>query len=64
LAVVEEPVTQHFKDNQEYAPARVKLVRLPSELGDVEALWADTDYHSEAILEGCERAGVEALIPA
>ena len=64
MAIVEEPVIQHPEDKQELAPARAKPVRLPGELGDVEVLWADTGYHSEANLERCERAGVEALIPA
>jgi transposase len=62
--IVEEHVTQHTHDKQEVAPALENLAALPEELGEVEALLADTGYHSEANVERCESAGIEPLIPA
>ncbi len=62
--IVEEHVTQHTNDKQEVAPALENLATLPEELGEVEALLADTGYHSEANIERCESAGIEPLIPA
>jgi transposase len=62
--IVEEHVTQHTHDKQEVAPALENLAVLPAELGEVEALLADTGYHSAANIERCESAGIEPLIPA
>lgn len=62
--IVEEHVTQHPNDKQEVAPALEKLNALPEELGQVEAMLADTGYHSEANVERCEAAGIEPLMPA
>jgi len=62
--IVEEHLTQHPNDKQEVAPALKNLAALPEELGEVEALLADTGYHSEANIERCESAGIEPLIPA
>jgi transposase len=62
--IVEEHVTQHTNDKQEVAPALENLALLPQALGAVEALLADTGYHSEANIERCDSAGIEPLIPA
>ncbi len=62
--IVEEHVTQHTNDKKEVAPALENLATLPAELGEVEALLADTGYHSEANIDQCESAGIEPLIPA
>jgi transposase/IS5 family transposase len=62
--IVEEHVTQHTNDKQEVAPALENLAALPEELGEVEALLADTGYHSEANVERCDNAEIEPLIPA
>ncbi|MEA3275057.1 MAG: IS1182 family transposase [Pseudomonadota bacterium] len=62
--IVEEHVTQHTNDKQEVAPALEKLVALPDALGEVEALLADTGYHSEANVERCDSVEIEPLIPA
>jgi hypothetical protein len=39
------------------------LAALPEVLGAVQALLADTGYHSEANLERCEAAGIDPYIP-
>lgn len=62
--IVEEHVTQHTNDKQEVAAALENLALLPQALGAVEALLADTGYHSEANIKRCESAGIEPLIPA
>lgn len=62
--IVEEHVTQHTNDKQEVAPALENLAVLPEELGEVEALLADSGYHSEANVERCDNAEIEPLIPA
>jgi transposase/IS5 family transposase len=62
--IVEEHVTQHTNDKQEVAPALENLAALPEELGEVEALLADTGYHSEANVQRCDNAEIEPLIPA
>lgn len=61
--IVEEHVTQHPNDKQEVAPALEKLNALPEELGEVEALLADTGYHSEANVDRCEAVGIDPLMP-
>jgi transposase len=62
--IVEEHVTAHTNDKQEVAPALENLAALPDELGEVEALLADTGYHSKANVERCDSAEIEPLIPA
>jgi len=61
--IVEQHVTDHTNDKQEVAPALARLDALPEVLGQVDALLADTGYHSEANLERCEVAGAEPDIP-
>ena len=61
--IVEQHVTDHSNDKQEVAPALERLDALPEALGEVDALLADTGYHSEANLDRCEAAGIAAYIP-
>lgn len=62
--IIEQHVTQQPNDKQEVAPALEKIDALPEALGKIQALLADTGYHSEANVEQCDSAGVEPLIPA
>jgi transposase len=62
--IVEQHVTDHTNDKQEVAPALARLDALPEVLGAVDALLADTGYHSQENLEHCEAAGAEPYIPA
>lgn len=61
--IVEQHLTDHTNDKQELAPALERLDALPNALGEVEAVLADTGYHSQQNLERCETAGVESYIP-
>jgi len=61
--IVEQHLTDHTNDKQELAPALERLDALPDALGEVEAVLADTGYHSQANLERCEAAGIDAYIP-
>jgi transposase len=61
--IVEQHVTDHSNDKQEVAPALERLDALPEALGEVDALLADTGYHSAANLDRCEAAGIDAYIP-
>lgn len=61
--IVEQHVTDHTNDKQEIAPALERLDALPEVLGAVDALLADTGYHSQENLERCEAAGTEPYIP-
>lgn len=62
--IVEQHLTDHPNDKQEVAPALARLAALPEVLGEVDALLADTGYHSQENLEHCEAAGTEPYIPA
>jgi hypothetical protein len=62
--IVAQHVTDHPNDQQEVAPALARLAALPAVLGTVEALLADTGYHSEANLNHGETAGIDPYIPA
>jgi transposase len=61
--IVEQHVTDHPNDKQEVAPALARLAALPEVLGGVEALLADTGYHSAANLDRCAAAGIDPYIP-
>ena len=61
--IVEQHVTDHTNDKQEVAPCLERLADLPEVLGEVEALLADTGYHSEANLDRCEAGGIDPYIP-
>jgi transposase len=62
--IVAQHVTDHANDKQEVAPALACLDALPEVLGTVEALLADTGYHSRENLERCAAAGIDPYIPA
>lgn len=61
--IVEQHVTDHTNDKQEVAPALERLDALPEVLGEVQALLADTGYHSQENLERCEGADIDPYIP-
>ena len=61
--IVEQHVTDHTNDKQEVTPALERLNALPEALGKVDALLADTGYHSRDNLEQCDAAGIESYIP-
>lgn len=61
--IVEQHVTDHANDKQEVAPCLERLGALPEVLGEIEALLADTGYHSEANLDRCATAGIDSYIP-
>jgi transposase len=61
--IVEQHVTNHTNDKQEVTPALERLKALPDALGEVDALLADTGYHSRDNLEQCDATGIEPYIP-
>jgi hypothetical protein len=61
--IVEQHITDHTNDKQEVAPCLERLGALPEVLGEVEALLADTGYHSKANLNHCQLAGIAPYIP-
>ena len=61
--VVEQHVTDHTNDKQEVTPALERLDALPDALGEVDAVLADTGYHSRHNLEQCDAAGITPYIP-
>ena len=64
MLIVSQYVTQHVNDKQELVPSLKTLLDLPEELGRVDQLIADNGYFSEANINACEEAGVEAFIAA
>src|SRR5512136_361055 len=62
MLVVAVDVVQAPNDKQQLEPMLEKIGAAPKELGEVEALLADTGYFSGANVEACEKAGVEPLI--
>jgi transposase len=62
--IVAQHVTDHTNDKQEIGPALERLDALPAPLGAVDALLADTGYHSQANLERCAAAGIDPYLPA
>ena len=62
--IVEQHCSEYTNDKQEFAPALQNLKALPDALGSVEAMLADTGYHSQENLDHCQAAGVEPYIPA
>ncbi len=51
--VVENHVSQAANDKREVSPALANLAALPDELGELEAVLADTGYYSEDNVEHC-----------
>jgi transposase len=62
LLVVVPMVTQATNDREQVEPMIKQLTALPSSLGQVEQLLADTGYCSEKNLGHCEQAKIEPLI--
>ena len=62
--IVEQHIRQQPNDKQETAPARERLPALPDELGQVNALLADTSYFSEANVGRCEVDNITPYISA
>ena len=61
--ILAQHVTDHTNDKQEVGPALERLDALPEVLGAVDALLADTGYHSQENLERCAAAGIDPYIP-
>jgi transposase len=62
LLVVVPMVTQATNDREQVEPMVEQLTALPSALGKVERLMADTGYCSEKNVSHCEEAQIEPLI--
>lgn len=60
--IVEQHISQQPNDEQEIAPALEGLGQLPDELGQVDALLANTGYFSEATIERCEAERITLYI--
>jgi transposase len=60
--IVSQSVTQHCNDKKELVPALEKLVQLPEDLGCIQQLIADSGFFSEANIQACESASVDAYI--
>jgi transposase len=61
--IVEQHISQQPNDKQEVAPTLERLQQLPDELGEIDALLADTGYFSEANVNRCEAESVTPYIP-
>ena len=61
--IVEEHISQQPNDKQEVDPSLERLQQLPDELGQVNALLADTGYFSEANVNRCEAESITPYIP-
>lgn len=57
-------VTQATNDKQQVVPMLNALAEAPQCLGPVEALLADTGFHSAANVDACHAAGIEPVIAA
>src|SRR5664279_3498207 len=62
LLVVAVDVVQAPNDKQQLEPMLGKIGALPEDLGEPEALLADTGYFSEANVNACAAAGVDPMI--
>lgn len=62
MLVVAAHVTQVANDKQQIAPVLAKIDQLPSALGAVETLLADTGYFSAANVAACRKAAIDPLI--
>src|SRR3712207_4510999 len=60
--VVANTVAQAANDKQQVEPMLAELGALPERLGEVETLWADSGYLSEANVQACAGAGIDPLI--
>lgn len=62
MLVVARHVTQAPNDKREIAPTLAQVVSLPDELGQVQALLADTGYHSAANVNACQAQGIMPML--
>jgi len=62
LLVVATAVTQAANDKRQLQPMLDKVTELPDELGEVEAMLADSGYFSAANVTACAAAKIEPLI--
>ena len=62
LLVVAQDVVQAVNDKQQIEPMLDHINKLPDELGEVDALLADTGYFSAANVAACENSGIDPLI--
>ena len=60
--IVEQHVTQQPNDKQEIEPALAAIEQLPTVLGKVKKLLADTGYFSAANVEKCIEGDIEPFI--
>ena len=62
MLVVALHVSQAPNDKREIAPILAKVGALPEELGQVDALLADTGYFSAANVNACEAQAIEPML--
>ncbi len=62
LLVVATDVVQAANDKPQVEPMLGQLAALPTALGQVETLLADTGYFSEANVQACVAAGIDPLL--
>ena len=60
--MVANTVVQAANDKQQVEPMLGKLAALPTALGQVQTLLADTGYFSEANVQACAAADIDPLI--
>lgn len=62
LLILGTHVTQATNDKQQVAPALARLAGLPTTLGDVNTLLADTGYFSAANVQACMDNGITPML--
>lgn len=62
MLVIAQHVTQAPNDKREIAPTLDNVKALPSELGHVQALLADTGYYSAANVAACQAQGIAPML--
>ncbi|MEW5980631.1 MAG: IS1182 family transposase [Acidobacteriota bacterium] len=62
MLIVTSHISQHPNDKQEIEPALAELSNLPEEVAQVEAILADTGYHSAANVTLCNNAEIQPVI--
>jgi transposase len=62
LLVITNSVTQDCNDKQQIQPMLKQFAALPSQIGTVEKLLADTGYFSAQNANACEQAGIDSYI--
>lgn len=64
LLVLATTVTQATNDKQQIVPMLEALSQLPECLGPVDAMLADTGYHSTTNVDACNEKGITPVIAA